>query len=159
MLFNPQDPYYLQNKNTPRRMENSNHKWALGTSIYMILGVVAGVVCLALRLIDGSPLVAPIIIIVHAYLLYVILSLCCSETRGYIMNTKPITLYQECYDAMVRAAPCFRFHIECYHYETRRSSKGKTTRVKVTTHTASQTYHPKDWQDESGQLGSILEAQ
>ena len=111
MLFNLQDPYYLQHKNTPRKLENSIHKWTLGMSIYMLLGVIAGAVCLALGLIQSSPLIAPIVIMVHAYVLYIILSICCSDTRGYIMNTKPVTLYQECYDSMVRSAPCFRFHI------------------------------------------------
>ena len=31
--------------------------------------------------------------------------------------------------------------------------------MRVTTHTASEEYHPKGWQDESGQLGSIHETQ
>lgn len=159
MLFNLQDPYYLQYKNTPRKLENSMHKWPLIMSIYMIAAIVAGAVCLALQLIRTSPVIGPVIIIVHGYILYVILSFCCSDTRGYIMNTKPFSLYQETYDSMVRAAPYFRFHIECYHYETRRDSKGRSRQVKVTTHTASEEYHPRSWVDESGQLGNINETQ
>ena len=110
-LFNLQDPYYLQNKNAPRKLEGYINKWTLGMSIYLIIGVVVGATCLALGLIPSSPLAAPIIIMVQAYVLYIILSICYSDTRGYIMNTKPVALYQECYDSMVGGAPCFRFRI------------------------------------------------
>lgn len=59
------------------------------------------------------------------------------------------------YDVMVNGKGFFSFWIECYHYETRRDSKGRTHRHKVVTHTANQRYNPKVSEDDSGNITGI----
>lgn len=146
-FFNLQDPYYLEHKNIPRPLDSSIHKWVLIANLYLICSVAAGAVCYAVYAFPTSPIVGPVIIICQGYVIYAIIAIFCSESRGYIMNVKPWTEYQSTYEKMVQGQPGFRFYITCYHYETRRDSKGRTRRVKVTTHTASQDYHPLEWND------------
>lgn len=156
-FFNTQDPYYIEHKNTPKKVPNSDHWVSLGVNLYFFVSLAVGAALLALRLITSNPILIPAVIMAQGWLVYIIASFCWSHTLGFLNNVKPFTLYQQTYDNMVKSAPLFRFHIECYHYETRRSSKGRTTRVRVTTHRASQEYHPRGWVDESGALGEIID--
>lgn len=56
---------------------------------------------------------------------------------------------------MVAGNGFFSFWIECYHYETRRDSKGRTHRHKVVTHTATERYNPQKSEDDSGNITGI----
>jgi len=82
------------------------------------------------------------------YLLYLIYVSCCLKTHSMLGNTMEGMEAVVKYIERVHAAdPSFRWHIECWHYETKTrlktSSKGlsrtKTERVKVVTHRASKT--------------------
>lgn len=156
-FFNTQDPYYLEHKNVPRRVENSIHLWVLLLNLYMIGSIAGGVVCYLVQAFPTSPVVGPAMIIAQGYLIYIIVAICCSESRKYIMNVKPYTEYQNTYNGMVQGKPYFQFYITCYHYETRRDSKGRSRQVKVTTHTANEQYTPSEWVDESGVIQEIQE--
>jgi hypothetical protein len=77
------------------------------------------------------------------YLIYLIGS-CNSKMAKYSSNLKNVHEASSCFAQMQQSAPYIAFVVDCYHYETRRSthrdSKGHThhttRRVKVTTYTA-----------------------
>lgn len=110
-FFNTQDPYYLEHKNTPRKIPNSDHWVVLGFNLYLFISLAVGAALLALKIVTVNPILIPVVIIVQGWLLYIIFSFCCSHTLGFLRNVKPFTLYQQTYDNMVRSAPVFRFHI------------------------------------------------
>jgi|LakMenEpi03Aug12_release.lakeMendotaPanAssembly.Ray.scaffolds.fasta_scaffold374706_1 hypothetical protein len=49
----------------------------------------------------------PILLIVIPYLIYLIVSICCSSTRGFITNLKKFDDYKETYDKMVKGRGYF----------------------------------------------------
>jgi hypothetical protein len=92
-LFNLQDPYYLQHRNIPRKLNNSSHGCTLVVNLYLIVSIAVGAALLVLRVIDTSPIAVPVIIMVQGYIIYALVAILCSQTRGYIMNVKPFSLY------------------------------------------------------------------
>ena len=109
------------------------------TTLIMIGGVVGGVILA--RAPDTQ--VGGIVLIVIPYLIYLIVTCCCSDIKGYITNLKKFDDYKQTYDKMVAGRGYFHFWIECYHYRTVRTKNG-TRREKVVTHTASENYFPRE---------------
>ncbi len=55
-------------------------------------------------------------ILLSPYGLYLIVSIFCSDIRGYITNLKKFDEYKQTYDKMTKGRGYFVFWIECYHY-------------------------------------------
>lgn len=96
-----------------------------------------------------------IAMVVISYTVYLCVACCCSDIKGYIENMKKFDSYQETYDNMVKGQGYFTFWIECYHYVTVYHGKGRTSRRKVVTHTATSDFTFAQSVDESGELVSI----
>ena len=60
--------------------------------------------------------VGAVLMIVFSYLIYLIVSCCCSDVRGYMLNMKAFDDYKTMYDGMVNGKGYFSFWIQCYHY-------------------------------------------
>eukprot|EP00056_Hartaetosiga_gracilis_P001057 m.41991 g.41991 ORF g.41991 m.41991 type:complete len:378 (-) comp10479_c0_seq1:687-1820(-) len=88
------------------------------------------------------------------YLIYLI-EACCSSTSGYVHNK--LQDPNPHVAAVLDTPPTIRFHIQCYHYETRtrtvRDSNGNTRTEtyteRVNTHSASENFHILQWFDDS----------
>ena len=146
--FNMNDPN-MEKRNVPEKQDSSCHVACIVASAFLIGGIVA------LALLVDSSTGAAIGIMVGGYFIYLIASICCSEIKGYITNVKRFDEYNVMYNKMVSGRGYFIFHIECYHYETRRDSKGRTSRHRVTTHTATENSMPLESFDMSGKLEGI----
>lgn len=151
MFFNIRDPAFTQ-KNEPIKREGSLHIAVIVGSVIFLGCLVVGAVGFTSFLTTSSAA----IIIVISYLIYIGLSIFCSDLRNYISNMKPNAQYEQTYNKMVLGRGFFVFWIECYHYVTVRTKKG-TSRRKVVTHTAREIYHPVASFDESGPVGSIVD--
>ena len=98
---------------------------------------------------------------IACYGAYLIESIFLSTTLKYVCNASDENASESIVATMKCAAPIFRMHVECYHYETRyrsvttTDSDGKThTRQesyqeRVTTHTASAPIRYHSWTDSS----------
>lgn len=52
----------------------------------------------------------------QGYLIYVVMAICCNNTRNYLSNIKSHEEYETIYYNVKQAGGYFVFHIECYHY-------------------------------------------
>lgn len=141
----------MMKNNVPVKQDSSLHVPVIVVSIIFW----AGIVVVAAGSSNFLDAVAIGVIIGLTYLLYLIISICCSDIRGYITNLKRFDEYKSMYDKMVNGQGYFHFWIQCYHYRTTRDSKGRTKRRKVVTHTASKKYEPKECFDDSGAVTGI----
>lgn len=151
MFFNIRDPSFKQT-NQPIKQEPSLHVALLvGSIIFFACIIIAGIGYKTFLKMNGA-----IGILVSSYVVYLFLSIFCSELREYISNMKKNSDYEQTYNKMVEGRGYFTFWIECYHYVTVRTKKG-TSRRKVVTHTATERYNVTNSTDESGQIGNIMD--
>ena len=151
MFFNVRDPAFTQT-NQPVKQEPSLHVALLvGSVLFFACIIIAGAGYKRFLPMDGT-----IALLGVSYVLYLILSIACSELRQYISNMKRNADYEQTYNKMVQGRGYFTFWIECYHYVTVRTKKG-TSRRKVVTHTATERYNVTSSTDESGQIGNIVD--
>ena len=87
----------MMKANEPARMPSSKHPAIIVVSILLLAAIIVCAVgfnsfltALAFGLILGL-----------TYLLYIIIAICCSETKGYITNLNKFDEYKQIYDSMV----------------------------------------------------------
>jgi hypothetical protein len=110
------------------------HAAVIIATLVLIAGIGAGI---GLMVSDPNFMTYGIAPIAIGYIAYIFASIMFSTIRGYITNLKKFDDYKQTYDKMVKGRGYFRFWIECYHYKTTRTKKGRSSRKKVVTHTAS----------------------
>lgn len=154
-IFNLQDPFYVQHQNIPRNLPHSWHWQVFLATAYLAVSITISVLIVINDWTPRQPRLAPALITIQGIIAYLVVSFCFSQTLGFLKNVKPAELYQQCYAKMVQSPPKFQFSIECYHFESRKNSKGRTTREKVISHIAKKYYEPAEWIDESGILSGI----
>ena len=120
-------------------------------TIIMAGGVVAGVLGLTM---EFMPEWAAIVVIVVAYLIYFIGSICTSGVFPFIFKMKALETYKKTYAANRSKGIQWKFKIECYHYSYLYVN-GVSSRTKEVTHTAYETFKPKQCVDVSGQVDEI----
>ena len=141
----------MAKSNEPIKQEPSKHIPVLVTTL--IVWAAFGVGGAGVNNFFSSTITGVIIGI--SYLIYLCVTCCCSDVRGYITNMKAFDDYKNMYDMMVNGKGFFTFWIECYHYETRTDSKGRSRRHKVVTHTATKRFDPTLSEDDSGNISGI----
>lgn len=94
------------------------------------------------------------------YLIHLIES-CCSSTKKYLKNSLDQDAVQELITKIHKTPPIIRWHVECYHYETRHytetrtdshgrtHTEHRTEQIRVNTHSASTTFRFESWKDVS----------
>jgi hypothetical protein len=105
-FFNALDPN-IAKTNIPAKLDSERHIAILVATAIMIGGVIAGVILLGYP----SLINVAVALLVFPYCLYLILSICCSEIRGYITNLKKFDDYKKTYDKMVIGRGYFIFWI------------------------------------------------
>jgi hypothetical protein len=88
------------------------------------------------------------------YLFYLSEAYCCSSTRKYVGNIVNLDAITKYFSTMRQTAPVITWHIECYHYRTRRTKNG-TRRTKVVTHRAHMNYQYRAWRDVSPAIDGL----
>ena len=126
----------MMKKNDPVKLDSSKHVAVVVVSILLLAAII---VC-AIGFNNFLSALAFGLILGLTYLLYIIIAICCSDTRGYITNLKRFDEYKVIYDSNVEGKGYFEFWIECYHYETRTDHEGRTSTHKVVTYTTSENF-------------------
>jgi hypothetical protein len=121
---------------------------------FLQLGLLASII-LYLNNTD-SQIIWPSLLLITFYVSYIINALC-SPTYSYLLNTRDANTIHSSMKSLFETAPVFHFHIECYHYETKRTkvkkdgeTKIEESQDKVTTHKGSEKFHYYSWKDISG---------
>jgi hypothetical protein len=91
------------------------------------------------------------------YIAYIINALC-SPTFSYLLHKHKANTIHDYMKTLFATAPIIRFHVECYHYETRyetyKDANGNTqtrsSQVKITTYTGHENFYYYSWRDISG---------
>jgi hypothetical protein len=118
-FFNALDPN-IAKTNVPTKKESSKHVPIIITTVLYIAGIIVGIILLPKPETNS----AGIAIIAVPYAIYLIVSICCSDIRGYITNLKKFDDYKQTFDKMTKGRGYFVFWIVCYHYRTVRTKKG-----------------------------------
>ena len=78
-----------------------------------------------------------------------------NESASYLNNIQDFLESMSNINMGIKSPPFINFHMECYHYETRKQGKSEK-RVKVVTHRANQKFKAQKWIDESASIASLF---
>lgn len=106
MFFNVRDPNFTQT-NVPIKQSPSMHVPVVVFNLIFLVCLAIGIAGMN-NFLDVGGMIG---MIIGSYVVYAIVSCCCSDIRNYVHNTKPFANYQETYNNMVRGQGFFRFWI------------------------------------------------
>jgi hypothetical protein len=102
MFFNMRDTT-VQRSNVPVRQSTSKHAPVALTTLLFIGGIIVAIIGFNSFLTVGSFLA----LIFGSYFLYFLISVCCSDIRGYVTNLKAFDDYKRTFDNMVNGKGYF----------------------------------------------------
>lgn len=105
-FFNAHIPE-IAKTNIPIKKESSMHIPVFVATIIMIGGIIAGAIIVKYPKTFGGG----VALLIVPYFIYIIISLCLSDIRGYITNLKRFEEYKITYDKMVQGRGYFTFWI------------------------------------------------
>ena len=97
----------MMKNNDPVKQDSSMHVPVIVASILFWAGIIVG----AVGLDNFLEAVITGVIIGITYLIYLIVSCCCSDMRGYVTNLQAFDDYKKIYDTMVNGKGFFSFYI------------------------------------------------
>ena len=106
MFYNMRDPNQ-QKSNIPVKVGASFHFAVFVASLILAGGIIVGALGFNAFLTLGGV----VGVMVGGFLIYLILSICCSDIRSYISNIKAFSDYKKTFDNMVQGRGYFVFWI------------------------------------------------